>query len=87
MKPASSYAQQTARLAAPSVVRLNQFERQSIADRCLIHGHKRPTVAREYGVHVDVVNDICNEAMFERGRRVERVAAKFRPPMDFAYRS
>ena len=44
-------------------------------------------MAREYGVHVDVVNDICNEAMFERGRRVERVAAKFRPPMDFAYRS
>ena len=87
MKPASSYAQQTVRLAAPSPIRLNQFERQSIADRCQIHGHKRPTVAREYGVLVEVVNEICDQAAFERGRRVERVAAKFRPPMDFAYRS
>lgn len=84
---ASSYAKQTARLAALSPIKLNQFQRQSIADRCQIHGHKRPTVAREYGVHVDVANAICDQAMFERGRRVERVAAKFFPPMQFAYKA
>lgn len=74
----------SARVAAPKS--LNQYHSQSIADRCLIHGASRWTVAREYGINRREVDEICDQAMFERGRRVERVAAKFRPPMDFAYK-
>lgn len=75
----------SARVPAPKSI--NQHQRRSIADRCIIHGASRWTVAREYGINRREVDEICDQAMFERGRRVERVAAKFRPPMDFAYRS
>lgn len=63
---------------------LNRHQRESIATRCLVHGHSRWTVMREYceyGVDIGAINDICDAAMFERGRRVGRNEAKFMPPM------
>lgn len=60
---------------------INQHDRESIADRCQVHGASRFTVAREYGVHVSVINDICDDAMFRRGYRAGFSAAKFMPPM------
>lgn len=66
--------------------KLTKTERESIATQCLVHLRSRWNVARQFGVSVAEVNEVCDQAMFERGRRVERVAAKFRPPMDFAYK-
>jgi len=60
---------------------INQHDRESIADRCLVHGASRFTVARQYGVHTSTINDICDDAMFRRGYRAGRNAAKFQPPM------
>lgn len=63
---------------------LNRFERDSIATRCLVFEAVRWTVAREYGVHISDVNDICDRSMFERGRMAGRNEAKFFPPLGAA---
>ena len=60
---------------------LNQHDRDSIATRVQVFGAKRPTIAREYGIPRWQVDDICDAAMFERGRRVGRNEARFNPPM------
>ena len=60
---------------------LNQFDRRSIADRCLIHGARRGTVAREYGVPRWSIDEICDEARFADGVRVGRNQMRFVPPM------
>jgi len=69
----------SARVIAPRVI--NQFDRRSIADRCLIHGASRSTVAREYGIQRRDIDEICDAARFEDGVRVGRVQARFSPPM------
>ena len=68
------------------VKRLNQHDRASIASRCVDHGASRWTVAREYGISRETVDDLCDTEMFRRGQRAERIASKFRPPMDLAFR-
>lgn len=69
----------SARVIAPKA--LNQFEKRSIADRCLIHGASRSTLAREYGVQRRDIDEICDAARFEDGVRVGRNQARFAPPM------
>lgn len=61
--------------------KLNQHERASIANRCLVFGVSRRTIAIEYGVHRNEIDDICDEAQFERGRSYGRREVKFMPPM------
>jgi hypothetical protein len=70
------------RVVAPKSIGL--ADRTSIADRCLIFGTSRWTVARQYGVPIAEINEICDVAMFERGRRAGRNEAKFFPPMGVA---
>jgi len=62
-------------------VKLNQHEKASIARRALVFGTSRFTIAREYGIQRWQVDDICDAAMFERGRRVGHNEARFNPPM------
>lgn len=61
--------------------KLNQHDRSSIATRVQVFGASRWTIAREYGIPRWQVDDICDDAMFERGRRVGRNEARFNPPM------
>jgi len=61
--------------------KLNQHERASIATLCLVFGASRWTVAREYGVQRRDIDDICDEAQFERGRAYGRREVKLNPPM------
>ncbi|MEN6536386.1 MAG: hypothetical protein ABFD89_22205 [Bryobacteraceae bacterium] len=63
------------------VTKLNQHEKSSIATRALVFGTSRFTIAREYGIQRWQVDDICDAAMFERGRRVGHNEARFNPPM------
>jgi hypothetical protein len=60
---------------------LNQHDRSSIATRVQVFGASRHAIAREYGVSVREIADICEAAAFERGRRVGRNEARFNPPM------
>ncbi len=80
MNLASLHLVHAARVTAP-VRPLNQHDRASIADRCLIHGASRWTVAREYGVARRDIDEICDAAMFSRGVRVGRNQARFVPPV------
>ncbi len=58
---------------------LNPHQRESIATRCLIHRHSRWTVMREYGTDISTINDICDQAMYERGVQAGRNAERFSP--------
>ena len=60
---------------------LNQFDRRSIADRCLIHGASRSTVAREYDIQRRDVDEICDAQRFADGVRVGRNQMMFLPPL------
>lgn len=80
--PARLQIVHSVRVIAPKA--LNQFDRRSIADRCLIHGASRSTVAREYGLQRRDVDEICDAARFEDGVRVGRNQARFTPPMRWA---
>ena len=82
MNTASLHLVHSARVTAPRP--LNQYDRASIAHRCLIFGKSRWTVAREYGVPIQEINDICDAAMFERGRIVGRNETRFLAPLKCA---
>ncbi len=61
--------------------KFNQHEKESIATRVNVFGASRRTIAREYGVREDAINEIIAEADFERGRKVGLNQARFCPPM------
>ncbi len=58
---------------------LNQGQRESIAEQCLTHDASRWNVARQFGVHIREVFEICDRAMYERGFRAGRNAERFQP--------
>lgn len=59
--------------------RLNQHEKASIADQCIIHLRSRWNVARQFGVTRTEVDEIIDLAMFERGFRAGVNAERFAP--------
>lgn len=59
--------------------KLTKPERESIATQCLVHLRSRWNVARQFGVSVAEVNEVCDVAMFERGFRAGVNAERFAP--------
>ena len=59
--------------------KLTKTDRESIADQCLTHLRSRWNVARQFGVTVAEVNEVCDVAMFERGFRAGVNAERFQP--------
>lgn len=66
--------------SAPVAARkLTKTDRESIATQCLVHLRSRWNVARQFGVSVAEVNEVCDMAMFERGFRAGVNAERFAP--------
>jgi hypothetical protein len=59
--------------------KLTPTDRESISEQCLTHLRSRWNVARQFGVSVAEVNEVCDVAMFERGFRAGVNAERFAP--------
>lgn len=59
--------------------KLSSADKESIAEQCLTHLRSRWNVARQFGVTVGEVNEVCDVAMFERGFRAGVNAERFAP--------
>lgn len=59
--------------------KLSIADRTSIADQCLVHLRSRWNVARQFGVSVADINEVCDLAMYQRGFRAGVNAERFAP--------